>query len=92
MKRAIWVPSRHAFLYHNRYFKKLIGSRAEVFHGNAIRTNGGLLANQLMRNAKGKIVSFSKHVSATRDDRVGRFPKFRAAAAAAGTRRRRPLP
>lgn len=42
---------------------KRIGSRAEVFHGNAIRTSGRLVKDDLMRNAAGRIISKKRHES-----------------------------
>ena len=38
-------------------FKKTIGSRAEVFHGTAKKTSGGLMKKDLKKNKAGKIVS-----------------------------------
>jgi hypothetical protein len=40
---------------------KSVGSRAEVFHGNARRTSGRLTKDDLMKNAAGRIVSKKKH-------------------------------
>lgn len=40
---------------------KTVGSRAEVFHGNAKRTSGRLTIKDLMKNAAGRIVSRKKH-------------------------------
>ena len=40
---------------------KTVGSRAEVFHGNAKRTSGRLVKDDLMKNAAGRIVSKKKH-------------------------------
>ena len=42
---------------------KTVGSRAEVFHGNAKRTSGRLTKNDLMKNAAGRIVSRKKHIA-----------------------------
>ena len=39
---------------------KNIGSRAEVFHGKALKTSGGLLENNLVKNKHGYIVSKRK--------------------------------
>lgn len=36
---------------------KNIGNRAEVFHGNAIKTKGGLTKEDLKKNKQGYIVS-----------------------------------
>lgn len=40
---------------------KTVGSRAEVFHGNAKRTSGRLTKADLMKNGAGRIVSRQKH-------------------------------
>jgi hypothetical protein len=42
---------------------KSVGSRAEVFHGNAKRTSGRLTKDDLMKNAAGRIVSKRKHAA-----------------------------
>jgi hypothetical protein len=42
---------------------KTVGSRAEVFHGNAKRTSGRLTKDDLMKNAAGRIVSKKKHAA-----------------------------
>lgn len=38
-----------------------IGSKSQVFHGNADHTSGGLRASDLMKNSRGRIVSKKKH-------------------------------
>ena len=45
-------------------FKIEVGSRAQVFNGTARRTSGGLERKDLVKNAKGDIVSKNKSVSA----------------------------
>lgn len=40
-----------------------IGTRAQVWHGNAKKTSGGLTKNHLMKNKHGRIVSRRKHAS-----------------------------
>jgi len=42
---------------------KAVGSRAEVFHGNAKRTSGRLKKEDLMKNKAGRIVSKQKHAA-----------------------------
>ena len=42
---------------------KTVGSRAEVFHGNAKRTSGRLVKADLMKNKAGRIVSIQKHMA-----------------------------
>ena len=40
---------------------KAVGSKAEVFHGTAVHTSGGLHKHHLMKTRKGRIVSKKKH-------------------------------
>jgi hypothetical protein len=51
-------------------FNSIIGSRAEVWHGSAKKTSGGLTKSHLMKNKSGRIVSKSKHFSAKKDNRL----------------------
>jgi hypothetical protein len=50
--------------------KMTVGSRAQVWHGTAKHTSGGLTKAQLMMNKSGRIVSRKKHASAKRDNRL----------------------
>ena len=43
---------------------KTVGSRAEVFHGTAKHTSGGLEKKDLLQNKHGRIVSRRKHNTA----------------------------
>ena len=43
---------------------KTFGSRAEVFHGSAMKTSGGLTAKDLMRDDDGRIKSKAASMSA----------------------------
>jgi len=47
-----------------------IGSRAEVWHGNAFKTSGGLTKSHLLKNKSGRIVSKAKHETARKDNRL----------------------
>jgi hypothetical protein len=47
-----------------------IGSRAEVYHGNARKTPGGLTKSDLMMNKHGRIVSRKKHNTAKKEMRL----------------------
>tara|TARA_B100001287_G_scaffold96329_1_gene80939 strand:- start:310 stop:606 length:297 start_codon:yes stop_codon:yes gene_type:complete len=51
-------------------YKKTFGSRAEVFHGTALKTTGGLLKKDLIKNKHGEIVSKKKHQSAKKEMRL----------------------
>ena len=54
---------------HSKHLKT-IGSRAEVWHGTARKTSGGLTHSHLMKNKSGRIVSKSKHHTAKREKRL----------------------
>ncbi len=51
-------------------FDMLIGTRAQVWHGTAYKTTGGLTKNNIMQNKNGRIVSKSKHASAKKEKRL----------------------
>lgn len=46
------------------------GTRAQVWHGTARHTSGGLTKMDLMKNKAGRIVSRKKHHSAKKDNRL----------------------
>uniref|UniRef100_A0A6C0BQK9 Uncharacterized protein n=1 Tax=viral metagenome TaxID=1070528 RepID=A0A6C0BQK9_9ZZZZ len=48
------------------------GSRAQVWHGSAKKTSGGLEKRHLLMNKNGRIVSKKKHESAKREKRLER--------------------
>ena len=50
--------------------KRIIGTRAEVWHGTAKKTPGGLTKNHLMMNKHGRIVSRAKHTTAKHEMRL----------------------
>jgi hypothetical protein len=47
-----------------------IGSRAQVMHGNAHKTSGGLTKKQLKYNKQGKIVSRKASTLAKKNNRL----------------------
>ena len=51
-------------------FSVLMGTRAQVWHGTAYKTSGGLKKKDLMKNKSGRIVSKSKHASAKKENRL----------------------
>lgn len=51
-------------------YDMLIGTRAQVWHGTAYKTSGGLTHSDLMKNKSGRIVSKAKHNSAKKDKRL----------------------
>jgi hypothetical protein len=81
-------------------FEKTVGSRAQVWHGTAKHTSGGLAKSQLMKNKAGRIVSRKKHHSAKRDNRLvkagfktkkGHFGFVKVGSRKMGSRKRRGL-
>ena len=59
-------------LYHikGHKFKLLRGTRAQVWHGTAHKTQGGLEKHQLLMNKHGRIVSRKKHNTAKKEKRL----------------------
>ena len=47
-----------------------VGSRAQVYHGTAHHTSGGLTKKNLMKNKWGRIVSSKKHKTAKKEKRL----------------------
>jgi len=52
------------------------GSRAEVWHGNAKKTTGGLTKKDLIKNKHGEIVSKKKHLTAKKEKRLEKAGYF----------------
>lgn len=64
---------RHAdgtYHIHGHKYEVLEGSRAQVWHGTAYKTAGGLTKAHLMKNKHGRIVSKKKHATAKREKRL----------------------
>ena len=57
-------------------FSKLIGSRAEVYHGTAFKTAGSLEKKDIMMNKNGRIVSVKKHKTAKKEKRLEKHGYF----------------
>ena len=55
---------------------KTFGSRAEVFHGTAKKTTGGLEKRDLLQNKHGEIVSRKKHLTAKKEKRLEKHGFF----------------
>jgi hypothetical protein len=55
---------------HSKTYDALIGTRAQVWHGTAYKTTGGLTKADLMQNKSGRIVSEKKHKTAKRENRL----------------------
>ena len=55
---------------HGKKYEMLEGSRAQVYHGTAYKTSGGLKKDEIMMNKNGRIVSKSKHNTAKKEKRL----------------------
>lgn len=60
----------------HKVYEQLVGSRAQVFHGKALKTAGGLKKKHLMKNKRGRIVSKRKHKTAKKQKRLQKAGYF----------------
>ena len=58
---------------HGKKYEMLEGSRAQVWHGTAYKTPGGLTRSELIFNKHGRIVSAKKHVTAKKENRLRKY-------------------
>ena len=58
------------YLIHGHKYEMLEGSRAQVMHGTAYKTSGGLKKMDLLQNKNGRIVSKKKHATAKKEKRL----------------------
>jgi hypothetical protein len=54
-------------------YVQTVGTRAQVWHGTAKKTSGGLMKNGLMKNKAGRIVSKAKHNTAKKEMRLVKY-------------------
>jgi len=69
VKRVSKSADGHYHIKGHKY-EKLLGSRAQVWHGTAYKTNGELTKKNLYMNKTGHIVSLKKHITAKRENRL----------------------
>ena len=64
--------------YHKngKAFDLLIGTRAQVWHGTALKTSGGLEKSDLHMNKNNRIVSAKKHKTAKAEKRLEKAGYF----------------
>jgi hypothetical protein len=60
----------------DKKYPELIGSRIQVLRGNAYKTSGGLLAEDLIMNKHGRVVSAIKHKTAKKERRLEKAGYF----------------
>ena len=58
------------YIIHGHKYEMLEGSRAQVLHGTAYKTSGGLKKHELLQNKNGRIVSRKKHHTAKKERRL----------------------
>jgi len=54
-------------------YVQTVGTRAQVWHGTARKTSGGLTKSHLMKNKAGRIVSRAKHNTAKKEMRLVKY-------------------
>ena len=62
--------SQGRFIINGKTHEILIGTRAQVWHGTAYKTTGGLTKSHLLQNKSGRIVSVKKHSTAKKEKRL----------------------
>lgn len=70
MTKRVHKSADGKYHIHGKKYEMLVGSRAQVHHGTAYKTSGGLTAKHLMMNKHGRIVSVKKHATAKREKRL----------------------
>jgi hypothetical protein len=60
----------------DKKYPELFGSRIQVLRGNAYKTSGGLLAEDLIMNKHGRVVSAIKHKTAKKERRLEKAGYF----------------
>ena len=58
------------YVVQGKSYEMLIGTRAQVWHGTAYKTSGGLTKSDLLQNKNGRIVSRAKHATAKKENRL----------------------
>lgn len=58
------------YVVKGKTYDMLMGTRAQVWHGTAYKTSGGLTKGDLFQNKAGRIVSRAKHSSAKKEMRL----------------------
>jgi len=70
MKTRFTKTSSGKYMVNGKSYETLIGSRAQVMHGTAYKTTGGLKKEGIMMNKHGRIVSRKKHATASKEKRL----------------------
>ena len=70
MVKKIMKSSDGKYHIHGKTYDMLIGSRAQVGHGTAYKTSGGLTKSDLFKNKHDRYVSLKKHNTAKKEKRL----------------------
>jgi len=62
--------SQGKYVIKGKTYEMLEGSRAQVHHGTAYKTSGGLTKENIIQNKNGRIVSKRKHTAAKKENRL----------------------
>jgi DVNP family len=65
-----YTKNASGYMIQGKRYEILEGSRAQVWHGTAYKTSGGLTKTDLLMNKAGRVVSKSKYLSAKREKRL----------------------
>jgi hypothetical protein len=76
MTKRVHKSSDGKYHVKGKVHEVLVGSRAQVWHGTAHKTSGGLEKHNLMMNKHGRIVSRTKHGTAKREKRLEKHGFF----------------
>lgn len=75
MKRPQRKPDGEYHIKGHKY-PELMGSRRQVWHGTAFKTEGGLVKHDLLMNKHRRIVSRKQHNTAKREKRLQKAGYF----------------
>ena len=70
MKRICKRAEGGGYMIKGKHYEKCVGSRAEVGHGTAYKTSGGLTKSDLKQNKHGRWVSKALSRIATKEKRL----------------------
>ena len=76
MAKKIMKSSDGFYHIKGKKYQMLVGSRAQVWHETAYKTEGGLKKNDLMKNKRDHIVSKRKHATAKKEKRLEKAGYF----------------
>ena len=76
MAKKIVKQSDGKYHKNGKTFDLLIGTRAQVWHGTALKTSGGLEKSDLHMNKNNRIVSAKKHKTAKAEKRLEKAGYF----------------